>query len=123
MTNTQHTPTPWRMERSFQGTDDSQFVITNIPVGYGFGDKDWMIFSDGQNAMWDGEPELADVQHANAAFIVGACNLHDELYGIAHSLAFWNQVSSAQTAEEILKELGPIIAKAKAVVDKAEKLS
>lgn len=53
---------------------------------------------------------IADLQAKNAA-----------LLEVAEDLESWNGLSTASTAEEILAELGPILVKARAAIDKATK--
>ena len=44
-----------------------------------------------------------------------------ELLEVAEDLESWNGTSTAATAEDILAELGPILVKARAAIDKATK--
>lgn len=88
--NTKHTPTPWAWSASTK-------TIRSVPTNY------WLATMD----SFDG----AVNNNANAAFIVRACNAHDQL------VAFVAQVASGNTEYDELSAaaaaLLEIIAKAK----------
>lgn len=49
--------------------------------------------------------------------IVRACNSHAALLAVAQSLLYWNDSSTANISDQAARELGPIIAAARAVTE------
>lgn len=81
MTQPKHTPTPWYLD---QCDEDTAYIV---PDALAFDNRRSrpvckMVFG------WQGEHgHIADKENeANAAFIVRACNSHDELFSIAKEL-------------------------------------
>lgn len=67
---TKHTPTPWIMQKGYMGG----FVVTTADQGR---NEDFITGTSGDEAY---------VSEANAAFIVRACNAHDELVAIIEKI-------------------------------------
>ena len=95
MNTGQHTPTPW--ETSFYGETVSP------PKG------DWSICAEGGGDMVASLAGCVD-QEANAKFIVGCCNAHDEL--VKQLLRARNYLGDTQCQLSMLIDIDKALAKA-----------
>lgn len=106
------TPGPW----AYDGEDIDSDAARLVAEEAGLDHDGYEIFSTDAEGQVD-MPIGTALEEGDARLMSASLDLLE----VAEDLESWNGLSTAATAEAILAELGPILMKARAAIDKATK--
>ena len=104
-----HTPIPWRVE------DGTHLIWSDNAYDPGTNCVGCVVARGAQPFSWKGSRPTADEQDANVAFIVRACNSHDDLLSALEEIVdYRGGAANALEDEYVMERVNAAVAKARA---------